>query len=367
MKRIVLSGVNLVELGPTVVFKSALQTAIEIFGADYEIVALVHSKELFDVPGVRYIEFPDVKSSWLKRLRFEYYTLKSISKEMDADLWLSMHDMTPNVTAGRRVVYCHNPAPFYSLRLRDALMSWKFAAWVLLYGYLYRVNIRKNNYVIVQQNWMRREFEHRYGLNNVVVAHPVSAAEMVRTEAPDARAEDQKFRFFYPAYPRLFKNHELILDAIHILEKEGGFDCEVWLTLDAQTSPYAKSLVTRYRHLHSVKWLGVLEHSAVLERYRHADCLLFPSKLETWGLPIMEFKTTGCPMIVADLPYARETVGSYKQVAFTRVNDPFYLARLMKGAIQGKEVFARAQGSSIAPPFARNWHELWKLLLPERF
>ena len=365
MKRIVLSGVNLVELGPIVVFKGALQAAAELFGADHEIVALVHRKELFSVPGIRYIEFPDVKSSWLKRLRFEYFALKSLSRELDADLWLSMHDMTPNVMARRRAVYCHNPIPFYSLRVRDVLKSWKFAAWVLLYGYLYRVNIGKNDFVIVQQDWLRQEFERRYGLMNVVVAHPVSEAEIVGMVVPDARAEDQRFRFFYPAYPRLFKNQELILEAVQILEREGCFDCEVWLTLDAQTSPYAKSLVTRYRHLRSVKWLGVLAHSAVLERYRYADCLLFPSKLETWGLPITEFKATGRPMIVATLPYARETVGSYEQVAFARVDNPSHLAELMKGAIRGKKVFARVQGSPIAPPFARDWREIWKLLLPE--
>jgi glycosyltransferase involved in cell wall biosynthesis len=367
MRRIVLSGVNLVELGPSVVFKNALEAAIELFGVDYEIVALVHRKELVEVPGVRYIEFPDVKSSWLKRLRFEYYTLKSISRELDADLWLSMHDMTPNVTARRRAVYCHNPTPFYSLRVRDALKSWKFPAWVLLYGYLYRVNIRKNHFVIVQQDWLRREFERRYGLKNVVVAHPISKTESIRMEASDVRAKDQRFRFFYPAYPRLFKNHELILDAVHILEREGSFDYEVWVTFDAHTSPYARSLVTKYEHLRSVKWLGVLAHSAVLERYRYTDCLLFPSKLETWGLPIMEFKVTGRPMIVADLPYARETVGSYEQVAFVPVDSPSRLVELMRGAIRNEKVFARVEGSLIAPPFARNWHELWHLLLPECF
>ena len=364
MGQIVLSGVNLIELGPVVVFRSALQAAVDLFGADYEIVALVHRKELFSVPGVRYIEFPDVKSSWLKRLRFEYFTLKSLSRELDADLWLSMHDMTPNVVARRRAVYCHNAVPFYLLRVREALANWEFAAWVLLYKYLYCINIHKNNFVIVQQDWLRGEFERRYRLNNVIVAHPVSEVGTIRPEAT-ALAKDQQFRFFYPAFPRLFKNHELILNAVHILESEGNFDFEVWLTLDAQTSPYAKSLVTRFKHLRTVKWLGVLAHSAVLERYSHSDCLLFPSKLETWGLPITEFKVTGRPIIAVDLPYARETVGTYEQVAFTPVDDPSHLAELMKSAIRGDKVFAKVQGLPIAPPFAKNWHELWKLLLPE--
>ena len=70
-------------------------------------------------------------------------------------------------------------------------------------------------------------------------------------------------------------------------------------------------------------------------------------------------------MIVADLPYARETVGTYDSVAFFNQDDPAQLAQLMKGAIYGDPVFERAQAKAIAPPFARNWSELWKILVHE--
>jgi glycosyltransferase involved in cell wall biosynthesis len=364
MKTIVLSGVNLAEMGPIVVYKEALRAAVELFGRDYEIVAIVHRKELFDVPGVTYIEFPEVRKSWMRRIRFEYSQLRSLSKKLNADLWISMHDMTPNIKARRRAVYCHNPAPFYSLQLRDAFVNWRFAAFVLLYGYLYRINIHKNNLVVVQQDWIRREFEKRYALSNVIVAHPAAETPLAAIKNVDSTTNDGIYRFFYPAFPRPFKNFEVILEATSILERESVGAFEVWLTLDALTNRPSKVLVNKYRHLRSVKWLGVLDHATVCEKYKRTNCLLFASRLETWGLPITEFKMTGRPIIVADLPYARETVGSYDRVAFFREDSPAQLSELMKGAISGKTFFASAKARAIAAPFASTWSELWKLLVP---
>jgi glycosyltransferase involved in cell wall biosynthesis len=364
MKRVVLSGVNLAEMGPIVVFQEALRAAVRHLGQDYEVVAIVHRKELLSVPGVRYIEFPQVRSSWLRRLRFEYFQLKSLSEELNADLWVSMHDITPNVKAKRRAVYCHNPAPFYSLRWRDVLASWKFAAFVLFYGYLYGINIKKNDVVIVQQDWIRQEFEKRYALSNVVVAHPAKEPQPIEAKVPQATLKEGCYRFFYPAFPRPFKNPEVILEAIELLEKEPIGAFEVWLTFDASTNRYSKRVVEQYKHLTRVKWLGVLDHPSVLEKYRNADCLLFPSKLETWGLPITEFKVTERPMILADLPYARETAGSYDKVAFFEQDNPVQLAEFMKGAISGERVFECVQASAIAAPFARTWRELWEILVP---
>ena len=59
------------------------------------------------------------------------------------------------------------------------------------------------------------------------------------------------------------------------------------------------------------------------------NCLLFPSKLETWGLPISEAKAFRKPMMLANLPYAKETMGDYDEVSFFDVENPEELARLI--------------------------------------
>ena len=360
---IVLSGVNFTGMGPLAVFREALVSLVEGYSVSYEIVALVHKKSLFDIPKITFIEYPEIKSSWFKRLRFEYYDCRRISEQFKPYLWFAMHDMTPNVRAEIRAVYCHNPSPFYRFSIKEALLDWKFGLFTLLYRFLYGINIKSNDFVVVQQDWMRSEFRLRYGVCNIVVAHP-SIDHLAMQVGDDAHNRpDEPYKFFYPAYPRTFKNIEQILSAARRLERDGFNEFEVWLTMDGTETRYAAKLVREFSDLATVKWLGLLPRTEVMRLYGGADCLIFPSRLETWGMPITEFKVTGKPILAAELPYAHETVGEYGQVAFFSTDSDAELAVMMKQAALGAPVFQPVKESHIAPPFSRNWEELWKVLL----
>lgn len=363
--RIVVSGVCLTAMGAYMVFKDALESLASEHADRYDIVALVHRKNLFDVPCVTYLEFPEIKSSWLKRLRFEYYDCRDISKKLKPHLWFAMHDITPNVQANVRAVYCHNPSPFYKFSLKEAPLAWKFSLFTLLYRFLYGLNIKSNDFVIVQQDWLRNEFMSRYGVGNVVVAHP--SVDFV----PDGNATvsrlSKPFLFFYPAYPWApYKNIEQILKAARVLERGGLSNFEIWLTMNGEETPYSKKMRKVYSDLATVRWLGIRPRTEVMRLYSEADCLLFPSKLETWGMPITEFKATGKPILAADLPYAHETVGQYERAAFFDTKSEAQLVAMMKHAICGEPIFRSTAEKKIAPPFSRNWTELWQILLGSR-
>ncbi|MHB8303820.1 MAG: glycosyltransferase [Acidobacteriaceae bacterium] len=344
------------------VYQDALGELSRNFAAQYDIVALVHRRELFTIPGVQFIEYPEIRSSWIKRVKFEYYDLYRISRELDAYLWLSLHDITPRIHAKIQAVYCHNPAPFSRLKLPDFIHDWRYSAFVLFYRYLYRINIHRNDYVIVQQAWMRDRFQKMYGVKNVVVAHPKLEAPLEKPvkDCAVSRPPQGKFRFFYPAYPRVFKNVEILLEAAMLLKSEA---IEIWLTFSGEEGRYARKLVEQYRHLDNVKFLGRLTREQVFERYEATDCLVFPSRLETWGLPISEFKGTGKPMLLADLPYAHETVGTYGAVSFFHPDEPKELASLMQKMSLGQMRPESAVAADIAAPFAAGWRELFDILL----
>src|SRR5690242_20331606 len=104
--RVVLSGVNIRDVGSLSIFRDALTTLQHYEFGKYEIVALVKSRDLFDTPGVTYLEFPTIMKSWSRRVWFEYWTARKISSQLRPKLWLSMHDTTPNVIADVRAVYC---------------------------------------------------------------------------------------------------------------------------------------------------------------------------------------------------------------------------------------------------------------------
>ena len=265
--RIVLSGVNFVEGGPLSVFKDALQELADHYASHYEIVALVHRQSLYDIDGITYIEFPKVKSSWLRRLHFEYWGLRALSRELQPYLWLSMHDMTPNVTAEIRAVYCHNPSPFYRLGAREVLTDWKFSLFTFFYRYLYAINLRRNDLVIVQQEWLRDEFRRRYHVPNIVVAHPRIPSLFIPALHEEEHPPGRLVRFLYPTYPRSFKNVELLLQAAQILEQAGVEGFTVWLTIDGSENRYAAKLRSEYGGLRSVSWLGVMPRDRILSLY----------------------------------------------------------------------------------------------------
>ena len=62
--------------------------------------------------------------------------------------------------------------------------------------------------------------------------------------------------------------------------------------------------------------------------------LLFPSYIETVGLPVYEAKSLGCPILVSDCAYARNIVNNYNKAEFFSWNDEKALAELMKKYIK---------------------------------
>ena len=67
-----------------------------------------------------------------------------LSKRMRPYLWLSLHDITPNVSAERLAVYCHNPSPFYKVRNDELFLDKKFTLFTWFYKYLSQVLINHN-------------------------------------------------------------------------------------------------------------------------------------------------------------------------------------------------------------------------------
>lgn len=362
-KRLVVSAVNLVEGGTLTVLRDCLNTAARILPPEWEIIALVHDRRLFTIDRVRFIELPEAKRSWLCRMRHEFWKFGALSRELRPDVWLSLHDISPRVKVPRQVVYCHNPSPFYRPRLREALWEPKFFLFTLFYRYLYRINIHANDLVVVQQDWIRDAFQRMYGVRRVVVAHPVTDQPSIGSEVP---VSVRPAVFLYPALPRVFKNFEVLCEAAQILHQRVGEGFEVRLTITGKESRYAAYLKRRFGDTPAIRFIGRQSKEQMAEQYQEASAVVFPSRLETWGLPISEAKSWGKPLLVADLPYAHETVGAYDQVSFFDPLVPDQLADLMAAHLRGELRPPPHQQRAIAQPFAANWEDLLRLVVDER-
>jgi glycosyltransferase involved in cell wall biosynthesis len=342
-KKIVVSAVNITEGGTLTIVREFLSSLVKFSCVD--VIAYVHKADLYEFSdNLTVIECADIKTSWLKRLWFEYFECRSISSKVKPDLWISLHDTSPSIMHGEQVVYCHNPSPFYVRKLTDAYYSPKFYIFTWLYKYLYKINIKKNKFVIVQQNWIADAFEEMYGIGTVIVSRPETDISQYKKFEKDAISDqvlffDDKLVFFYPSLSRTFKNFEVICEAVKRLEPNVRDKIRVILTIDGTEDLYSRSVFDKYRTLSCIEFVGKLTHEQVIEQYKSTSVVIFPSRLETWGLPITEAKRLNLPLMVSDLPYAHETVGDYDRVVFFDSLSAAQLSAIISDVSRGKYIF----------------------------
>lgn len=363
---LVVSAVNLTEAGPLTILREFVAAACEWLSPRWKIVVFVHNRALLSDSRPTYIEIPWTKGSWLRRMYLEWHGFRRFADELKPDLWLSLHDTTPELGAIRQAVYCHNPMPFYRLRVRDVWLQPATFFFRYFYQLVYRIHLRRNYAVVVQQGWLRDEFRRWTGATlRIIVAHPaVAVPEKGLAIQVPPRAGGAGSTFLYPAVPRVFKNMELLCHAAQYLEQTQAqaWHSQILLTISGRENRYACWLWRKFGKLGSVRFAGRQTAQQLQQLYRSSDCLLFPSRLETWGLPISEAKAHGLPMFVADLAYAHETVGDYANAAFVDVEDHVALADALMSFQEGSFRFQGARAVEPVAPRAHDWRELLSLL-----
>lgn len=366
MKTIVVSAVTLRKGGTLTILRQCLGYLSELaVEGDYRIVALVHQAKIASYPNIEYIEMSEIVQGWGKRLWCEYVTMHRISKQLaPVYLWLSLHDTTPYVQAERQAVYCQTSFPFLKGKWQDLFFDYKIMFFTLFTRFAYRINIHQNRYLIVQAEWLRKGFSQMFGLpkGKFIVAAPDRKSE---NEIEINNSANHCYAFLFAATPDCHKNFETLCRAAAMLEEELGIGrFKVVLTLSGNENRYARWLYHRWGHLKSLKFAGFMSREQLYRNYALAHCLVFPSRMETWGLPISEFAEFGKPMLLADLPYAHETAAGSRQTAFFNPQNPAALKVQMKHLIEGDYSFLKEiPRQALAEPATRTWKELFDLLL----
>lgn len=366
MKTIVISAINIFQGGPLSILHDCLDELSKNLYFKYRIIVFLHKKNLLNkdyASNFEFIELPNSRKSYLFRIYYEYFYFYEFSKKTKIDFWFSLHDISPRVISKTQAVYCHNPAPFRKLAWKELIYFPKYFLFTLFYKILYKVNIYSNHYVVVQQSWIKEEFVKfaKIDSSKIIIAKPNNNFELEKNKCSDIESNS----FFYPAFPRPFKNFELICKSVTILNTRGFNDFVIYMTIDGKENAYTKSIYQRYNKYKQIRFIGNINRAEVFKFYSEVSALIFPSKLETWGLPISEFKNFRKPIYLADLPYAYETLGSYDKAIFFNADNPLDLSNIIEGHINNSLEYVKAKELNYEPPFANNWDELFKLLIDE--
>ena len=308
---IVVSAVNIRKGGTLTILRECLQYLSLQEGL--KVYALVHNRKLCDYPSIEYLEFPWTIKGWGRRLWCEYVTMYRVSLDIERrevqeiDTWLSMHDTTPRVKAKHREVYCHTSFPFLKWNLRDLLMDPKIPLFAMFTRFAYRINIHRNDCLIVQQEWFRDGLSRITGFpkDKIRVIPPKVSVEGI---VPETVISDVPL-FLYVSTPDCHKNFETLCEAARLLENEVGTGrFKVILTISGEENRYARWVKKHWGDVTSIEFEGLMPKEKLFGYYKAATCFVFPSRVETWGLPITEYMLlNGGKMLLADLPYSHET------------------------------------------------------------
>lgn len=258
-----------------------------------------------DKSNVRLQPIEGVKSLF-KRFWWDCMGLKRwlINNRIEPLASISLQNTGFNI--GKKVpsfIYYHQAIPFYRffwnpLRKRERTL-WFYKN---IYPFFVKLFLKKDTHVFVQLNYIKKgfvkKFNHPFNLVNVF------SPDIAKIEAKKKYIEFNYKCLFYPASNVFYKNHQVLYEALQHLDEP----IELYLTIEGKND-------------NKIQHLGALTYERVCEIYERVDALVFPSYIETYGLPLIEAAMSGLPIIAADLPYSREVLNGYDGVEYVSHQD----------------------------------------------
>jgi glycosyltransferase involved in cell wall biosynthesis len=125
----------------------------------------------------------------------------------------------------------------------------------------------------------------------------------------NSKSSQDVFEFIYVASGEAHKNHSKLLLAWEILAMDGVYPI-LHLTLSEEND---SELLIKFNKLKLSKNIRIenhpnYSHDDILEMYKKSDALIYPSFLESLGLPLIEARQLGIPVIASELDYVRDVI-----------------------------------------------------------
>jgi alpha-1,3-rhamnosyl/mannosyltransferase len=236
------------------------------------------------------------------------------------DLWHSPHPF--QLDLGRR-------APRLVLTLHDLIPvthppNDRARRLRLAFREFVRLSCRRAHAMVANSQFTADEFGRRLGVpTERIIVTPLAAdarfaqpADPARVRTFRAARELPRSFALYVGMSEPHKNLRALFEAMALLKRvHTPADLGVAI-IGPTTGPYAQQQrATLERHIgelgvgHYVHFLGTLSDDELQLAYRAADVLVHPSRIEGFGLTIVEAMLAGTPVVASDIPVFREVAG----------------------------------------------------------
>lgn len=262
------------------------------------------------------------KQGFINRIYWDNYGLKKNLRinNIFPDLFISLQNTGVNIDKEvPQIIYYHQLLSIVDLKWnpfdKEERIFWLYKN---IYPFFVKQYLSRVKKVIVQTDCVKEMFLKKFDFKpeNIKLIRP-KVKQIDIKKIKDIPKE--KIRIFYPAAPLIYKNHIIIIEALEKLkeefpELEKKMECV--FTFSSQDNANLYQIIKDKKIENIVKLVGTLSYEQVLEYYKSSDLLVFPSYLETFGLPLLEAQNFEIKILTVDLPYSREAAGEYSNIRF---------------------------------------------------
>ncbi len=259
----------------------------------------------------------------LDRLRFTYLEAAKRAAEWSADLYFSASEMTPLFAPCPVVAAFQNPNVF-DLGASYPL-PWKQHVRLRALNVIARISARLSKRVVFvsedSASWMGKAV----GLaedKRVPIVHGIDVARWNQPKSEPSAGHQRPYIlsvssiYSYKNYVRLIKayalmaaNHPAVPDLVIV----GDNQDDDYLARMKEARKATGKLADQ------IHIIGEVPYDEIQGWYKGASLFVFPSHLETFGIPMLEGMAAELPIVAADIPVFREVAGDAALYA-----DPFH-------------------------------------------
>ncbi|MFD4932117.1 glycosyltransferase [Peribacillus butanolivorans] len=346
--RIVVNDIAASSGGALSILRSFYRYLIEAeISKENEWIFLLSDYYIEETDNIKVIVLDKVKKNWKNRLKFDLYDGKKFISELKPDVVFSLQNTITFGLKCPQVLYLHQSIPFQKVKSFSFIKAKerKLAIYQYLIGTIIKQSIKKAEKTIVQTKWMKDAVVNSINIssNNIINIFPNQDdySKSKREGVFNSRS------FFYPATNELYKNHECIYKACEILSNRGVEKYKVSLTIEEE------------RSINNISCIGKLTFEQVLEKY-NVSTLIFPSYIETLGLPLIEARQLGTVILASDCAFSREALEGYENAYFFDPFKPYELANLIQKVIETQII--KNEKISTTKVYSDGWEPVISLL-----
>lgn len=263
--------------------------------------------------------------------------------------------------ATKQIIYMHNALPLHNHKWSLLKSSErKLALYKWIYPILMFLHVHRDSKIIVQTEWMRTQLLAKYKkfINKVLVVKPRISDFDININNIHKIDLQHEVSLFYPCSSQQFKNHIEIINALLYL-KQHRYDISkigYYLTINKSDCPKLWELVEHNNLAANVIFLGSLSYTEILRYYKSCSIVVFASKIESCGFPLLEAMKFNKPIITIAESYARDVVAEYPNVIFAKSGNSAQWAQAILDTVDKEPVIY------FQPQEQSSWVEFFEII-----